>query len=771
MKPAEGEPHAHARIFAGLALVAFATLMYEVLLTRIFSVTMWHHFAFMSISVAMFGLSAGAIIVQAFPSYFATSMTLQRMAESAFFFAVTIVLSFLTHLSVPFAPRLNLVFFYSVALTYAALALPFIFSGICICLALTRFVRSINRLYAVDLTGAAAGCFVVILLLNIVDGPSAVLLVAAVAASAAAVMGHPIQSWVKKASLIVVTLLVIAAAANAVLARKQHPALFITWAKGTAEKRPLYERWNPTARVQVTGDEAVPHIPYRFGMGSKYPNTTPMRDLDLTVDATSLTILTAFHGSFDDVQHLKYLVMNVAQYLYTNGDVLVLGTGGDREILSSLLFGQRSVVGVEINRGVLDAVHGRFGEFTGHLDRDPRVRFVNDDARSFVRQTPQRFDLIQITSIGGVFVLLEQPLYTAEAWISYLDHLKPGGVLSVSRSCGPKAEAEMYRATSLARAVLTRRGVADPRAHIVVVRSDPAAIARSDSFATLLVARDPFSGEQLDKLESASQLAGFEIVLSPRASLDPVFGRLASSDVTPQLLDATSLDLRPTTDDHPYFFNVQRFRDLANRQVWRNPSRTYNLEALSSLVALMLVVVVLTAIGILWPLRWLGSDAHAAAIPMAGVYFCSIGLAYVFIEMALMQMLTMFLGHPTYSIGVVLSTLLIFSGIGSSIAVGRGTGRVRLMLLIVVLIAFASLASPILRACGAMPTSARIVASMLLIAPLGLLMGMPLPLGMRLASEKMSALPWLWGLNGAASVCGSVAAMILALMFGISFVV
>ena len=209
------------RTYAGLFLVTFATLMYEVLLTRIFSVTMWYHFAFMSISIAMFGMSVGAVIVYALPEYFVASRTHEHLAQSAALFALTIVISFFTHLSIPFAPRPNLVFVYSVAVTYIALALPFIFSGICVCLALTRFSSNISRMYAADLAGAAVGCFAVIALLTVADGPSCVIVIAAVGAGAATIFARAqsSSSWVRTASLVGTLLLLLAGIGNAVLDR------------------------------------------------------------------------------------------------------------------------------------------------------------------------------------------------------------------------------------------------------------------------------------------------------------------------------------------------------------------------------------------------------------------------------------------------------------------------------------------------------------------------------------------------------------------------
>jgi hypothetical protein len=167
--------------YLGLFLVALSTLMYEILLTRIFSVTMWYHFAFMAVSVAMFGMTVGAIVVYLFPRFFSAESVSYHMAWSALLFCITIGLSFLSHLSIPFIAGLSLVLVYAMAFNYALLAIPFFFSGVCICLALTKYPQRIGRLYAADLAGAALGCVLLIYTLDVTDGPTAVFVVAALA--------------------------------------------------------------------------------------------------------------------------------------------------------------------------------------------------------------------------------------------------------------------------------------------------------------------------------------------------------------------------------------------------------------------------------------------------------------------------------------------------------------------------------------------------------------------------------------------------------------
>src|SRR5258706_4891548 len=301
------------RTYAGLFLISLATLMYQNLLSRVFSMTMWYHFAFMAISIAMFGMTVGALLVYLLPRYFTPERARFQLAATALAFAISTVISFLTHLSLPFNTADIIIStvpgIYTIVLTYAVISVPFVFSGICVALTLTRFPRQVSRLYAADLVGAAIG----------------------------------------------------------------------------------------------------------WGISSVYPSDQrPVRQLQLGVDAGTGTILTAFHGDFKEVDFLKYDVTNIVHAIRHDSRVLVVGAGGGRDVLSALTFGQKSVVAVEINEDTINAVNERFGNFTGYLDRDPRVQFVNDEARSYIARPTDHYDIIQVSLIdtwvattAGAFVFTE----------------------------------------------------------------------------------------------------------------------------------------------------------------------------------------------------------------------------------------------------------------------------------------------------------------------------------------------------------------------------
>jgi hypothetical protein len=783
---------AGARTFAGLFLVALVTLTYQLLLTRTFSVTMYYHFAFVAISVTMFGMAVGGLIVFLRPARFAPALASRQLAAAAALFAATIVLSYLTHLSIPFLLLPSLVTAYSVALTYTALSVPFVFSGMAVSIALTRFPRQVGALYASDLAGAALGCLAVGPALRMSDAPTAVLASAAVAGVAAVLFagdaqaspvppapaGGRARSWLLAALAAGLAGLAIA---NGVAARRNAGFVRPIFVKGGYEPRPLVEKWNSFSRVRVIGNPERPMRPSGWGFSQTLPSDLRARELHLDIDSYAGTEMTAFDGDVSALEHLKYDVTNVAHYLRPGSRVLVVGTGGGRDVLAALAFDQASVTGVEINEGILDLVNRRFGDFTGHLDRHPKVTFVNDEARSFVARYPGRVDIIQISLIdtwaataSGAFVLTENSLYTVEAWKIFLQHLAPRGILTVSRWYYADRPGEVYRLASLATEALMQMGAPDPGAHYAIVRARPASAAQGlDGIGTMLVSPDPLTPDDLDRLESVAARLRFDIVQSPRHSADATFADLATADRVRQAVASHPLNISAPTDDSPFFFHMLRLGDVLSPEKWQDQGIVqFNMTAVGVLGVLLVTVLALTAACIFLPMALSARRADFTGAAPHLLFFTGIGLGFMLIEISQVQRLAVFLGHPAYSLSVVLFSILLSSGAGS-----LSTGRIRserealtrIAALLVVLVVFGAVTPAAIRAFDSGSTAVRILVSVGILLPLGFVMGMAFPIGMgRALRERPAIAPWLWGVNGAASVCASVLSVVIALGAGIS---
>ena len=787
-------------IYVGLFFVALSTLTYEILLTRIFSVTMLYHFAFVALSLAMFGMTVGALVVYLLPSLFPTNRLRERLALAAVLFPVSLVLSFLTQLSIPFRVHPSIVAIYAIGLTYAVIAIPFILSGVVVCVVLTRFPRHVSRLYAADLAGAALGCVLLIPIIGYSDAATAVLWVGALAALGSAAFARAAGSpGVRRASVALTLLLVLAAAGHTALVWRQFPVFRILYIKGDFEARPLYEKWNSYSRVRVNGDRDALVLPQGWGLSRTLPPDLRVRQLQMDIDVAAGTVMTGFDGDVSKLAHLKYDVTNAGYWLRSDGDALVIGAGGGRDVLSALAFGAHSVTAVEINKDILRTVNGRFGDFTGHLDRDPRVRFVNDEARSYVARTNARFDSIQISLIdtwaataAGAFVLSENSIYTVEAWTTFLSRLTDRGVLSVSRWYFRDRPDEVYRTTTLAVEALRRAGIAHPRQHLAIVRNMYFANKPEmpDGVGTLLVSRSPFTDAEIETLEREARRLQFEVVLTPRTTIDPMFASLTGTSGNGQpppgngqtsaqdlraIIAAHPTNIAAPTDDSPFFFNMLRLRDVFRLDLLDAGKQTHNIKAVATLAVLLAVVTVLTTACIVLPL-WLTRKRvdFAGAKPLFA-FFIAIGLGFMLVETSQMQRLIIALGHPTYGLSVVLFAVLLSSGAGSYFTSGitpenvARKGRPRLVAAVVVLAAFGLATPAAAHAIEPLATSWRVLASVALLFPIGFVMGMAFPIGITLAATRWSPLtPWFWGLNGAASVLASVLSVCIALTWSIS---
>jgi hypothetical protein len=391
------------------------------------------------------------------------------------------------------------------------------------------------------------------------------------------------------------------------------------------------------------------------------------------------------------------------------------------------------------------------------------VRFVNDEARSFLARSPERFDLIQISLIdtwaataAGAFVLSENTLYTTEAWELFWQKLTDDGVLSVSRWYTPPTPLEVYKLAALAVNALQRIGVEDPRSRLIVIATRRA--KRGDAccgdVATLLLRRSPFEAADIRAIDEVAQKMGFEVLLSPDGATDDTFARLADARQIDAVLARFGQALIPPTDDRPFFFKMD--------------SRL--LTGLLQYVTVLSLVFVVAPVAVKAERRAIYRDVPAS------VAFMAIGLAFMLIEIALMQRLTLLLGHPTFSLSVVLAGLLVASGIGSYSTQRITVGAVREPPLrsrfigLLVVLALLGIAAPAVvnRFYGA-PTPIRIAVALLMILPAGFFMGMPFPIAMKISALRRPKLTaWLWGINGAASICAAVLAVMISSSSGIS---
>jgi hypothetical protein len=769
-----------AGTYGGLFVVTLSTLMYEIALTRIFSVSMWYHFAFVAISVALFGLTLGALLVHLLPGRFRDVDVKRHLWLFSLLFGVSLAVCTVIQLSINFVPEWTLSGVASVVGTCLIISVPFVFSGIVVCLALTRFPDRVNRLYAADLVGAGLGCVLLVVLLTRLDGPSVVIAIGAFAGVGALLFAA--DAGYRRgmaAALGAVVALGGFAGLNGLLHSRDDPIVRIRWAKETSDPVHDYEKWNAFSRVTVDGDPEAPVVPAGWGMSEKLPPDLRVRQLVMLIDSAAATVLTGYTGDPEETDFLRYDITNLAHYARRDADVFVVGAGGGRDILSALEFDQRSVTGVEINGDILDITNDEFGDFTGHLDRDPRVSFVNDEARSYLARTDRQYDIIQISLIdtwaatsAGAYALSENSLYTTEAWDLFFDRLQPGGILSVSRwyQILDQQPLETYRTAALAAQALKEHGVANPRDHMLIYHSPKSGFGVSA--ATLLVSPEPFSRRDIAAIEGRVERLAFTPVLTSQTAIDTRFEALAAPGGPGDAVDDFDENISPPTDDRPFFFQMADLDTLLSGHSFRDDVVTRPVLVLG---VLALTVLGLAACCIALPLVLTKRRSVPQGMSSFYVYFAGIGLGFLLIEVSQLQRLSIFLGHPTYALTVVLFSVLVFSGIGSMLTErfvrpDRAASLVGPLVALLIVVLFFGFATPAVidRMDGA-TTPARIATAVALLMPLGLVMGMPFAIGMRAAASRPGApTAFLWGINGATSVCASVFGVVIALFFGIS---
>lgn len=772
-------------------LISLCVMAFELLLTRIFSITMWYHFAFVAISTAMFGLAASGLAVHLFPRLFPESLADRQLFWACVLFALSIPGCLVTLLCVPFVPMRNLMGLFIAGFTYVIAACPFILAGLCVTLALRKAGAAIGKVYAYDLAGAALGCLVFAGLLTVTDGISAAFWLAAIGALAAVNLAPVVKTKHAASTAISLMLaLVVASSILTLVSEKGHPLISIVWAKGALQQPPLYERWNPFSRLTVSGDADALSEPIIWAKSPALKERPLVNQLSLHLDAHFQTPITRFDGNLGRLSYLKYDMCNFAYNLTSNPDVLIVGAGGGRDILSALVFQARSIKAVELNDNIFHCLNGRFGDFTGHLDRLANVRMIVDEARSYLARSRELFDIIQlsmidtgVTSASGALALTENSLYTTEAWTLFVRHLKPDGMLSCTRLFPGERSAELIRLTSMARDALRGCGSDYPERHILILRL-PWKLEDKDAVAggagTLIVRREPFSPAELARVGELSRKLQFEILQAPDQSADPVFKAAASGTGFQKVCRDSPFNLEPATDNQPFFFYVIKPAMSLNRSVMQSlEAATTYAKAETILVEFALIASLLSLLLVLTPaaLTWRRLEARTLAPALA--YFAAIGAGFMLVEISLMQALVLLLGHPTYSLTVVLSSLLVGGGLGSWLSTClKARMPARAAALAGAAFAFSALclgylALPVLRDLLWQATIIEKISAVIpFLVGLGLALGLPLPLGVNLLSSGNALngglFPLCWGTNGAVSVAASVVAVFIAIAFGIS---
>jgi hypothetical protein len=773
---------------SGVFLLTFSLLTFQIVQTRILSVIAWYYMAFFAISVAMLGMTVGAVWVYLHRERLESvplPVTLTNFTLAA---AIAMPASIMVQFCLITAPALSLTMVVSWTLVLIAMAIPYIFSGIVVSLALTRSPFPTGQVYGVDLLGAALGCIGVILVLNSFDGPTAIILSGAVCGLSAIAFASSAspedqlrlksKPWWRRPAPVTLALAIFAIL-NSLVPAGVRPILV----KDTLEVNGLsvYERWNSYSRI--IAKRPLESFPELWGGSPNLPRQTLTSQAQLNIDGAAGTYMPHYDGTRESISFLQYDVVSLAYRLPDIHKSAVVGVGGGRDLLTAHFFGVPDITGVELNPIFINLLTRQpFYKNFSNVTTLPNLKLHVDDARSWFASTNEHFDLVQMSMIdtwaatgAGAFSLSENGLYTLEGWRTFLRPLNENGIFTVSRWYNPGDIDETGRMIGLATAVLLDAGVKDARPQMFV--------ATIGSVATLVLSKKPFTPEQLTILHDTVRSLNFNVLLAPdQPPQSPLLLAITQSTDRASLdraLDGTYLNLSVPTDNRPFFFNQLRFLNIPNamgrllHQNLGNGVVRGNLLASAVLMLILFISIIAVITTILVPLRRAAKECPLPLAVNGSLYFSLIGMGFMLTEIALLQRFSIYLGHPIYSLSVSLFSLILSSGLGSLTSDRlkldtRGKLMTWACLLVAYLVMLEQFLPVVFEHTTGQQRLVRIGVSVAVIMPLGFLLGFAFPTGMRLVEAiDTQPTPWFWGINGATGVLASVLGVMFSMALGI----
>jgi predicted membrane-bound spermidine synthase len=753
-------------LLTGLGLTSFAALLLELALTRLFSVVLFYHFAFLAISIALLGLGAGGVFAYLLKTSLAKIETRTLASRLCMANSILIIGVLEVVLHIPVALDVAAKNFFRLTALYLTSAIPFFVTGLLFSIVFAREIRRIPRLYGADLCGGALACLAIVPILNWLGGPNAILLAGMALACAAMIWAE--SSGTRRNSAVLAAALSVLTAAN-----YSGRLIDVVYAKGKFRDPAWVEfaRWNALSRVEVD----------RQGQAKA-----------IVIDADASTyIMNADVARWHETAWENALMSAppaLANVLRPHGDFAIIGPGGGVDVLRAVANGSHSVTAIEINPIIATTImRGKYADYAQHLYERPDVHIRVTDGRSYLRATAQRFDVVQMTLVdtwastaAGAFALSENNLYTVEAFKEYFNHLNPEGMIAITRweFRNPR---EALRVVAVAIEALHHLGVADPSRNFIVAAEGP---LNEDGIPVLVLAKkSAFTPEEVAAVgQHLQKYPVLHVLYAPATHEQNPFSELIASNNPYGFARQYAYNVSPVNDNAPFFFfTLKPDQILSDLGLHHGIDWKVNLGVL---VLLLVLVISGAAVLLFLVLPLLFKSQPRRHFPFSLFYFVAVGLGYILVEIAFIQRFVLFLGHPTYALTVVIFLLMLSSGAGSLFSrtwlPRADMAWIPLLLVVVVLFADVLFLPSRLAALVGLGFEYRLLVSAVLLAPLGFVMGMPFPTGLRALAalrapdfspdegSSENALEWAWAMNAAASVLGSVLAMVIAIQFGLT---
>jgi hypothetical protein len=761
----------------GIFIVSMASLLHEFTLTRILSVSLWYHFAFMIISVALLGIGVSGVAVSLFPKLMQKPID-KLLAVLSIIYGASVILTFVISYYIPIDPFslfTQKIQFVIIPVYYVLITIPFFFSGLIISVLLTKFSGEVSKLYFFDLTGAGLSVFAFTLLVPLTGGNGTIVFVSAFGFLAAMIFSY------KKDNRLFVTSFILMICVFAFLIKKEDILqIRVTpnkiYANYIAERPDLnmFTGWNTISKIDVMKEEEASPDGYNVMLAiidegnatTNIPNVRKMPPLTKPYDASNL----AFVGK-DSADK-----------------VFIIGSGGGGEVLVSMYHSAKKVTGVEINGLLNDIITNTLAGWTGQLiNNNPKVEIITDDARSVIKRSKDIYDVIisahtiSASAVSsGSMSMVENFIMTKEAVKDYLKHLDNSGILYISRP-----EAQIPKLITTLKEAGKELGIKNDEFNYVVFRRPATEYEVTNSYlAGVVYKKNGFDLLDMMSLRNEANSLGLDIEFDPLTLQDNIYNKLVNSKTIELEIAKNPSVLTPATDDKPFFDDNYKFSDVN----WSTVKDVFSQDdkailALKSkpvaqitLLTMLVQVLIISILLLIIPAIFIKGERKFKVDKKFLMFFAFIGLGYISIQISLIQKFTLFLGQPVYTMLTVISSMLIFSGIGAKYSQKfineSRTKLYSVFLIIAIYTMFVGLVSPVLfEALFSLSLILRIIITIILLAPLSFFMGMPFPTGISMLKNDDSRMVGIsWAVNGFFSVIGTVITMILAMVFGFKII-
>ena len=751
--------------------------------------SLWYHFAFMVVSISLLGIGASGTFLMLFPRILRGEPR-RLLSIISLLFSLACLGSYLIANQVSFDPikiawdyrQLLYIFLY-----YGLFSLPFFCAGMSIAVAFSHFTHRVGSIYFADLMGAGTGCLFSLVIFYIAKDGQVVTASAFLGIMAAlCFLSHT------KRRIVLIPLMGLLG--FLIWLNPEVMRITISPYKGlpTALKYPgsrlVGTEWNSFSRVDLIESPLVRFAP---GLSLAYQEPLP-HQVGICIDGDNLSAITRFDGNLEGLRFTSFLPSSLPFYLGPKEEVFIFEPGGGFDILTALYHGSKRIRVAEINPLVVGMIDKYYGEFSGKIYHQEGTELVIAEPRSYLRSSEEKYDIILHTTpniLGaastGIYGLIEDYRFTREGMVDFYRHLKPEGVLCLTMYLLPPPRIEL-RLVSLFLTALKEVEVAHPQNHI--------AILRSWGTITLLLKHNPLGEDEILRLKEFARERRFDLVYYPGIKREeanvynrfpqPIYYNLVAQIMEPQTREGFYKDypfnVAPVSDEQPFFYHFFRLSKLPQLYQIMGEKWQPFLQGDYLVPIIFLQALVASVIFIALPTFFVAKGEkkkrkQTSRLPafLSLSYFFFIGVGFMFVEISLIQKFILFLEHPVYAIATVLLAILVSSGIGAFLSDRLLPSLKRVIAVLAGLIILYMVGLPWLQGAllgWSMPL--RQVATVVLLFPLGVLMGMCFPGGIRFLKQiALSYIPWAWGVNGCASVLSSVGAIMVASVVGFSWVI